>query len=417
MKKTMALFGVLGASIVALGVLYVSLSAADMKTQTASQAYLVDDPYDRAGEITAEEARRVHTNNANSTSDILRERALGTNPTQSGTTNTSGNTGDSQSTSDVLRDKAIREAQERKNGSSTNTGGSSDNSGSNSGSSRPRSTTPSYPSTPMACREYELLQTYMRNNVSYVRTVPIVNGKEVWSSAGGYWSNLDLNKNPGFMPGSGDVQAYHGQINPITSVFTQYVVRGSTIYTKSVATNKGMIDWKKEAETQWFTTKLAPAFGFPQDGWITAYGEYFTVTGDATKTLRYFQYLKRDAKSYANDTMSFTYVNNQLQLDKTVGGKFNMVADLRANPSALPGSGEIVAQGDYVNPFLNVLRQDWVRGDVRYKRDVPIENGVPNFAKAGAPVAVQEISKVVQNVLPGSGPMQTLTSYFICKSI
>ena len=258
--------------------------------------------------------------------------------------------GDSQSTSDVLRDKAIKEAEERKNGSATNTGGSSSGSGSSGsgGSNKPKSTTPSYPATPMACKEYELLQTYIRSNVSYVRTVPIVNGKEVWGSAGGYWSNADFNKNPGYLPGSGDIQAFHGQINPITSVFTMYVVRGNTIYTKSVATNKGLIDWKKEAETQWYPTKLAPAFGFPEDGWITAYGEYFTVTGDATKTLRYFQYLKRDGKSYANDSMSFTYVNNQLQLDKTIGGKFNMVSDLRANPTALPGEnqGEIIAQGD-----------------------------------------------------------------------
>ena len=135
MKKTMALFGVLGASIVALGVLYVSLSAKDMNTEIASQAHLGDDPYDRANErrsedVIYEQAERdaieaekeyKEKNTPPAGSDAVYERdervaieaeknwkqkneeaaAAKRTGTSAGTTK-----GDSQSTSDVLRDKA-----------------------------------------------------------------------------------------------------------------------------------------------------------------------------------------------------------------------------------------------------------------------------------------------------------------------
>ena len=81
------------------------------------------------------------------------------------------------------------------------------------------------------------------------------------------------------------------------------------------------------------------------------------------------------------------------------------------NLATIPGSGDIQTQDEYVYLDNTKLRQSIWRGNQGFYRDVPIVNGVPNFNSPGAwsaPIGI--------NLLPGSGDMQTTISYFYANN-
>lgn len=273
----------------------------------------------------------------------------------------------------------------------------------------------------MNCKEYKLTNVVIRGNVSWVREVPMdATGKELWAQASGYWSNIDFNKTPNIFPGSGEIQSYDSGVDVATSQFMQLLVRGGTIYSKQIRTDRGLIDWNKEAQQRWSTTSLCSnknnKTDCPPTSNITVYGILrSTVVSGSDQTQYNTEYVKADGKSYAL-LFDAKYTNSKWQSSNYNERSFELITDLRSNPGALPGSGDITAQGDYVNPKLNILRKDWIRGNVRYKQDVPIVNGVPDSKNAGPIVEVQNLNKN-PGALPGSGAVQALASYVSCKSL
>lgn len=299
-------------------------------------------------------------------------------------------------------------------GQSNNSGGSSSNSNKDKDDSKKQD--PAKVSfTPMQCKEHEVLNVYFRNNIGYARVIPMDNnGIELKDKATDYWEVLDLNKNPTWMAGKGDVQAYHAYIHPRTSDFVQYLVRNQKLYVKVSKTNKGLIDWDQEARTPWIERNdFGPAKKAPGPRDVTAFGTYFFVLGGADKTVHMREYIQKAGKSYYNDTVTVTY-NSANQYVSSNYGEYREIADFNANPNWLPGEGFVTGQGDYIDPFGKYLYQDYWRGSTRYQRAIPLINGNPDYSKAG-----RETLKAVQNVndIKGSGPIQAMTNYVVCKSI
>ena len=273
----------------------------------------------------------------------------------------------------------------------------------------------------MNCKEYKLTNVVIRGNVSWVRDVPMdATGKELWGQAQGYWANVDFNKTPNVIPGSGAIQSYDASIDVATSQFRQYFARGGKMYYKSARTDRGLIDWNYEAQQYWHDMKLCTndnnKTDCPAISNVTAYGTVIaTVISGSDQNQYNREYVKVDGKSYEL-LFNSKFTNSKWLSSNYSDSSFKLQTDLRANPGALPGSGDITAQGDYINPKLNILRKDWIRGNVRYKQDVPIINGVQDTSKAGPIVEVQNLN-TNPSALPGSGEVQALASYVNCKSL
>jgi len=76
--------------------------------------------------------------------------------------------------------------------------------------------------------------------------------------------------------------------------------------------------------------------------------------------------------------------------------------------STLPGSGSIQTQAEVIYPNNTQLLQSFYRGDQGYWRIVPVVNGNPVWASAGAWSAPISVS-----TLPGSGTIQTRSDFII----
>ncbi len=269
--------------------------------------------------------------------------------------------------------------------------------------------------SPMSCSEAQLTNIVIRGNVAYVRYVPLrPDGSEIWGQATPFTELMNYNTKPNALPGSGTIQSYNAFIHPATSEFAQHLVRGNRVYSKVIPTTKGKIDWGLEARTGW--KDATSRFKLPT-GTVQEFGMYATMSGDSSSAKeRVTEYVKVDGKSYILNYFDYYRNSNLYKTTAPKNANYTMQTDLRKNPAALPGRGDITAQSDYINFKQNMLKQDWIRGDLRYKRDVPLKgDGSPDYSRAGQIVQVQNVSANSKE-LPGGGAVQTMVNFINCKT-
>jgi hypothetical protein len=306
------------------------------------------------------------------------------------------------------------------NGSS-NSGGSSSNSGSgsnsNSNGSRPTSSSwrndgtdgiGSAANNEVKCVAPILTQLLIRGGQAWARelTIDPVTGKEQYNGAPDFRMVIDLRKNPQALPGEGKIQAYNAHIHPATGKFVQYLVRNNVFYVKRIPTEKGKINWTVESQYNWEPYNFQQTQNVPTGGNVQAYEMFHIVTNvDGARKVTFFEYLTRNGKRYVNKGLTDTFSQGKITDEKD--GSFEFI--MNQNP-------EMQAQADYVDYTGTVLRQNWYQGNIWYKRDVPIENGVPNFAKAPAPLAVRDLNRE-PNSVKGDGDVEAFGSFISCWSI
>jgi len=138
----------------------------------------------------------------------------------------------------------------------------------------------------------------------------------------------------------------------------------------------------------------------------------YTKNGSAFSTFK-LESLTRGNRIFLNDSTSFSYQDGRLTSSQ-IGG-FRQTADLATQSNALPGSGEIQGMSDYVDATGTILHQAWYRGNIGYIRDVPIENGKPNYSKATIAIGVVDLNKKPTQ-LKGTGDFEAVANYISCAS-
>jgi hypothetical protein len=480
-KAVIGVFSVLGLTIVSLGVLMASKSATSKSTDLASQAYsgwsgdvqtgayqerARRDGINKAGVVPQEssapitppqnntvyvpivpqQANPPPQNNTvyvpiapqqanpppqNNTVYVPIAPQQANPPAETTTTQTSGNTGVTQQTTTTQTSDPAKPTTTVIQGGMGTDKPSSGGGGGDSDTSKPKK--PTYrddgddgsTANAMACKESIITQFYIRGGQGWAREVMIgTDGKPQWSKAAAFRKVIDLRQNKNALPGEGAIQAYHAHVNPLTGTFLQYLVRDNRFYVKRVPTYKGKIDWTVEARYNWEDYDFGKTQNIPTGGNISGYNMAPTIMEkDGAQYIRYNETLIRDNKTYVNNDLWDKFVNGKKVEESD--GKYVQAADLNptGNPTALPGSGKIQGQSDYVDPNGKVLHQAWYRGNIGYVRDVVIENGVPNFSKA-TPIlsAINLNPKSAEHpsgnpsALGGDGEFEAVSNYINCWS-
>ena len=184
------------------------------------------------------------------------------------------------------------------------------------------------------------------------------------------------------------------------------MVRNNVFYVKRIPTEKGKINWSVESQYNWEPYNFQQTQNIPSGGNVQGYEMFHTVTNvDGGRKVTFFEYLTQNGKSYVNKGLTDTFSQGKITDEKD--GSFEFLMNQAT---------EMQAQADYVDYTGTVLRQNWYQGNIWYKRDVPIENGAPNFAKAPAPLAVRDLNRE-PNSVKGDGDVEAFGSFISCWSI
>lgn len=266
-----------------------------------------------------------------------------------------------------------------------------------------------------SCQEYQLTTIYYRGNQGFARNTPIVNGTEQWSQSEPFRMVVNLNENPRVLPGDGEVRGIDIQIYPSGTSAKFQLVRGDTGYFKKLSNSVlGQIDWAQEMKTNWRESGTGyggwQAFNTVatvKDEGATKTEYYYRSLYIDNKGYVGVGFYKYDSKTWRvieeNNTNSLLGLNSK-----------KLVVNLSENPTALPGSGPIQAIGDYVSQNNTVLNQSWFRGNVQYGRQVPIRDYKPDYSSA-TPIKADIDLNANPTALPGQGNMQAITRFINCK--
>lgn len=164
--------------------------------------------------------------------------------------------------------------------------------------------------------------------------------------------------------------------------------------------------WHEADDNDLFTDPIQPGEIF------TAIDRYNIVDKKEGK-LVYFEDLHLSGKAYRS-TYTRWYKDGKEVKSTLPDSPFAFLLNLRERTDAIPGSGDITASAAFVSPQQNRFYQRWVRGNVLYSREAPIYNGTIDFSKA-TPIKVELDLNANPSALPGKGEVQAMTNVVTCK--
>jgi hypothetical protein len=264
------------------------------------------------------------------------------------------------------------------------------------------------------CQEYQLTQMYYRGNQGWVRNVPISEGKEQWSKSEPFRMFVDLNVSPSDHPGSGEVKDISYRFYSAGQKTELSMVRGGSFFVKVFSNQTiGVVDWSTESKTGWITVSDSfpdvQAYGsvsIRQNAGDNQVTHFYDTLYQGNKGYLGYGYIR-----FSPLLDDIVERNNAEYLPKL---QKSLVIDLNTNPSAIPGSGSVQAIGDYVSQDNTVLNQTWYRGNIGYMRQVPVRDFKPDY-KSATPIQVVVDLKTSPTALPGSGEMQANANFINCK--
>lgn len=203
----------------------------------------------------------------------------------------------------------------------------------------------------------------------------------------GDWSDP---MSPSGLPGSGNMQSQNAFISPDGTELIQGFWRGNQGWSRTVPIVGGVIQWS--SASAW--SGPIPLSALPGSGSIQSQTGF--LSPDETELIQGFW---RGNQGWSR---TVPVINDSVSWSNASAWSGPM------SISALPGSGNIMAQASFLLPNSGKLLQRFWRGNQCYWRVVPVSNGKVDWSHASAWFGPISIS-----TLPGSGDMQSLAAYML----